>query len=112
MHSARVRPSCILVEQRPALQRSGETLHYLDSSVQGCAACSADAFSQCRKTQRERTMDTIDALSVDAERNGNLKKAKLENGFYNIIDGEKVSTSKRLMISDVIRLPALLLCRA
>ena len=38
-------------------------------------------------------MDIIDALSVDAERNDNLKKAKLENGFYNIVDGGKVSTS-------------------
>ena len=43
-------------------------------------------------------MDTIDALSVDAERNDNLKKAQLENGFYNIIDGEKVSTSRRLSV--------------
>ena len=43
-------------------------------------------------------MDTIDAVSVDAERNDNLKKAKLENGFYNIIDGEKVSPSKRLTV--------------
>ena len=41
-------------------------------------------------------MDTIDALFVDAGRNDNLKKAKLENGFYNIVDGEKVSTSRRL----------------
>ena len=48
----------------------------------------------------ERTMDTIDAVSVDAERNDNLKKAKLENGFYNIIDGEKVSPSKRLTLVD------------
>ena len=48
----------------------------------------------------ERTMDTIDAVSVDAERNDNLKKAKLENGFYNIIDGEKVSPSKRLTVVD------------
>src|SRR5260221_14233200 len=47
---------------------------------------------------RERTMDTIDALSVDAERNDNLKKAKLENGFYNIIYGEKVAASKRLSV--------------
>src|SRR5258708_17372700 len=47
---------------------------------------------------RERTMDTIDALSVDAERNHNLKKAKLEHGFYNIVGGEKVSTSKRLSV--------------
>jgi acyl-CoA reductase-like NAD-dependent aldehyde dehydrogenase len=43
-------------------------------------------------------MDTIDALSVDAERNHNLKKAKLENGFYNIVGGEKVSTSRRLSV--------------
>jgi acyl-CoA reductase-like NAD-dependent aldehyde dehydrogenase len=43
-------------------------------------------------------MDTIDALSVDAERNDKLKKAKLENGFYNVIDGEKVSTSKGLAV--------------
>ena len=43
-------------------------------------------------------MDTIDVLSVDAERNDNLKKAKLENGFYNIIGGEKVSASKRLSV--------------
>jgi acyl-CoA reductase-like NAD-dependent aldehyde dehydrogenase len=43
-------------------------------------------------------MDTIDALSVDAERNDNLKKAQLENGLYNIIDGEKVSTSRRLSV--------------
>ena len=43
-------------------------------------------------------MDTIDALSVDAERNDNLKKVKFENGFYNIIDGEIVSTSKRLSV--------------
>ena len=26
----------------------------------------------------------------DVETNENLKKAKLENGFYNIIDGERV----------------------
>src|SRR5260221_6460797 len=43
-------------------------------------------------------MDTIDALSVDAERIDNLKKAKLENGFYNIILGEKVAASKRLSV--------------
>jgi acyl-CoA reductase-like NAD-dependent aldehyde dehydrogenase len=43
-------------------------------------------------------MDTIDVLSVDAERSDNLKKAKLENGFYNIIDGEKVAASKRLSV--------------
>jgi acyl-CoA reductase-like NAD-dependent aldehyde dehydrogenase len=43
-------------------------------------------------------MDTIDAFSVDGERNDKLKKAKLENGFYNVVDGEKVSTSKRLSV--------------
>jgi len=43
-------------------------------------------------------MDTIDVLSVDAARNDNLNKAKLENGFYNIIDGEKVAASKRLSV--------------
>jgi acyl-CoA reductase-like NAD-dependent aldehyde dehydrogenase len=43
-------------------------------------------------------MDAIDAVSMDAERNDNVKKAKLENGFYNIIDGEKVSGSKRLSV--------------
>ena len=43
-------------------------------------------------------MDTIDALSMDADRNENLKKAKFESGFYNIVDGEKVSTSKRLSV--------------
>jgi len=43
-------------------------------------------------------MGTIDALFVDAERNDEWKKAKLENGFYNIVGGEKVSTSKRLSV--------------
>ncbi len=43
-------------------------------------------------------MDTIDVLSVDAERDDNAKKAKLENGFYNIIDGEQVSAGKRLSV--------------
>src|ERR1700737_102358 len=43
-------------------------------------------------------MDRIDVLSVDAERNDNLKKAELEHGFYNIIDGEKIAASKRLSV--------------
>jgi acyl-CoA reductase-like NAD-dependent aldehyde dehydrogenase len=43
-------------------------------------------------------MDTNDATTVDTERNDNLKKAKLENGFYNIIDGEQVAASKRLSV--------------
>jgi acyl-CoA reductase-like NAD-dependent aldehyde dehydrogenase len=41
-------------------------------------------------------MDTIDALSVDAERND--KEAQFENNFYNIIDGVRVSASKRLSV--------------
>jgi acyl-CoA reductase-like NAD-dependent aldehyde dehydrogenase len=43
-------------------------------------------------------MDTIDVLSMDAERNDNSRKARLENGFYNIIDGEKVAASKKLSV--------------
>ena len=43
-------------------------------------------------------MHTVDELSVDAERNDNFKKAKLQNGFYNIIDGEKVSTGNTLSV--------------
>jgi acyl-CoA reductase-like NAD-dependent aldehyde dehydrogenase len=43
-------------------------------------------------------MDTIDSLFVDAGRNDNLKKAKLENGLYNIVGGEKVPTSRRLSV--------------
>jgi hypothetical protein len=40
-------------------------------------------------------MDRTNALPVDAERKDKLKKAKPDKGFYNIIDGEKVSASKR-----------------
>ena len=43
-------------------------------------------------------MDIIDTLSVDVERNDNLKKAKLENGFYDMVDGGKVSSSKGLSV--------------
>jgi hypothetical protein len=43
-------------------------------------------------------MDRIDARPVDAERTDNLKKAKLEQDFYNIIEGEKVGTSKGLSV--------------
>jgi acyl-CoA reductase-like NAD-dependent aldehyde dehydrogenase len=41
-------------------------------------------------------MDTLDALSVDAERND--KQAQFENNCYNIIDGVRVSASKRLSV--------------
>jgi len=43
-------------------------------------------------------MDTIDALSVDAERNDKWKKANLEKGFDRVVEEEKVSTSKRLSL--------------
>jgi hypothetical protein len=36
----------------------------------------------------------MNVISVDVENNDKLKKAKLENGFYNIIDGERVSAAR------------------
>ena len=41
-------------------------------------------------------MSTIDALSVDSERKD--EKAQFENSFCNIIDGARVSASKRLSV--------------
>jgi acyl-CoA reductase-like NAD-dependent aldehyde dehydrogenase len=41
-------------------------------------------------------MSAIDALSVDSERKD--EKAQFENSFCNIIDGERVSASKRLSV--------------
>jgi acyl-CoA reductase-like NAD-dependent aldehyde dehydrogenase len=41
-------------------------------------------------------MGTIDALSADAELSD--EKAQFENSFYNIIDGKRVSASKRLSV--------------
>ena len=41
-------------------------------------------------------MNTIDALSPDSKRKD--EKAKFENSFYNIIDGERVSANKRLSV--------------
>ena len=43
-------------------------------------------------------MNTIDARPVDTERNDNLKKAKLEHGFYSVIDGKKAAASKSLPV--------------
>jgi delta 1-pyrroline-5-carboxylate dehydrogenase len=37
---------------------------------------------------------------MDVETNDKLKKAKLENGFYNIIDGKRVSAGKTLSVVD------------
>jgi delta 1-pyrroline-5-carboxylate dehydrogenase len=47
---------------------------------------------------REQNIGTMNAISVDVETNDKLKKAKLENGFYNLIDGEKVSAGKTLSV--------------
>jgi hypothetical protein len=35
----------------------------------------------------------MNVISADVETNDKLKKAKLENGVYNIIDGERVSAA-------------------
>jgi acyl-CoA reductase-like NAD-dependent aldehyde dehydrogenase len=40
----------------------------------------------------------MNAIPVHAETNDKLKKAKLENGFYNIIDGERVSARNTLCV--------------
>src|SRR5258706_14825820 len=40
----------------------------------------------------------MNTISLDAETNDKLKKAKLENGFYNIINGERVSAGKALSV--------------
>jgi hypothetical protein len=47
---------------------------------------------------RKQNIDTMNAISVDVEINDKLKKAKLENGFYNLIDGERVSAGKTLSV--------------
>ncbi len=43
-------------------------------------------------------MDTIDARPVEAERKDDLLKVKFEHGFYNIINGKKVATGRRLSV--------------
>src|SRR5258708_32735212 len=47
---------------------------------------------------RKQNRDTMNTISLDAETNDKLKKAKLENGFYNIINGERVSAGKALSV--------------
>src|SRR5712675_458071 len=47
---------------------------------------------------RKQNIDTMNAISVDVEIIEKLKKAKLENGFYNLIDGERVSAGKTLSV--------------
>lgn len=49
--------------------------------------------------QHDINMNTIDANSVAAERNEN--KMNLENGFYNIVNGERISTSKKRSVIHV-----------
>ena len=70
----------------------------LDSSEPKDVPLARQTSSQYHKNSEERTMNTFDAVSVDAERNEKLKKAKPEDSFYNVIDGEKVSSSKRLSV--------------
>jgi hypothetical protein len=45
-------------------------------------------------------MDTIDSLPGDGERSDEPKKAKAENGFYSVVDGQNVFTSKGLSIGN------------
>src|SRR5580704_6875112 len=47
---------------------------------------------------RKQNIDTMNAISVDEEISDQLKKAKLENGFYNLIDGERASAGKTLSV--------------
>jgi acyl-CoA reductase-like NAD-dependent aldehyde dehydrogenase len=49
---------------------------------------------------RNKMMDTIDTLTVDGGRNDKSKKAKVENGFYNVVDEQKVFGTKGLSISN------------
>ena len=46
----------------------------------------------------KQNIDTMNAISVDVEISDGLKKAKLENGFYNLIDGERVFAGKTLSV--------------
>jgi acyl-CoA reductase-like NAD-dependent aldehyde dehydrogenase len=47
---------------------------------------------------RKQNRNTMNTISLDAETNDKLKKAKLENGFYNIINGKRVSAGKTLSV--------------
>jgi hypothetical protein len=47
---------------------------------------------------RKQNLDTMSAISVNVEISDKLKKAKLETGFYNLIDGERVSAGKTLSV--------------
>ena len=45
-------------------------------------------------------MDTIDTLTVDGGRNDKSNEAKVENGSYNVVDEQKVFSTKGLSISN------------
>jgi acyl-CoA reductase-like NAD-dependent aldehyde dehydrogenase len=47
---------------------------------------------------RKQKRDTMNTISVDAKINDRLKKANLENGFYNVINGRRVSAGKTLSV--------------
>src|SRR4029077_431441 len=47
---------------------------------------------------RKQNIDTMNTISLDVKISDKLKKAKLENGFYNLIDGERVSAGKTLSV--------------
>src|ERR1700756_2043435 len=47
---------------------------------------------------RKQNGNTMNTISLDAETNDKLKRPKLENGFYNLIDGERVSAGKTLSV--------------
>src|SRR6201982_2754010 len=47
---------------------------------------------------RKQNRDTMNTISLDAETNDKLKRAKLESGFYNLIDGQRVSAGKTLSV--------------
>ena len=46
----------------------------------------------------KQNKDTMNTISLDTERDDKLEKAKLESGFYNVIDGERVSAGKTLSV--------------
>jgi acyl-CoA reductase-like NAD-dependent aldehyde dehydrogenase len=48
----------------------------------------------------ERTMETNDAVSGDGERKDKSEMAKVENGFYNVIDGQEEFSGEGLSVID------------
>jgi delta 1-pyrroline-5-carboxylate dehydrogenase len=52
------------------------------------------------QNSEQKMMDTIDTPPVDGGRNDKSKKAKVENGFYNVVDEQNVFGTKGLSISN------------